>query len=97
MKEETARPMFRYRLRAAFLEQGYKSVSDIADAVGVKRNTLDCIFSGWRYPSPEMQGRLAKALRLSKNPQGRFSDGVRRKEASQFGPQSTISGLGTPR
>lgn len=59
------KPKKRLLLKAEFGEIGLLTNQEIADALGLKKSTIDHVLSGWKFPGQMVQGRIMEKLGIS--------------------------------
>jgi hypothetical protein len=58
-------PAYKFGLRAAIVNCGYRTLGEFADQFGIPRPILSEIVNGWRLPNAKYQRILSRALGLS--------------------------------
>ncbi len=58
-------PSYRYTLKAEIIKAGFRSISEFAIAIGATNGRLSRTIRGWEFPSPGLQRRIAKGLRIT--------------------------------
>jgi len=58
-------PSYRYTLKAEIIKAGFRTISEFAIAIGATNGRLSRTTRGWEYPSPGLQRRITKGLRIT--------------------------------
>ena len=60
-----SKPTVRNKLKGEIYFHGFTRIKDFADATGAPANQITRVIRGWEYPSPRLQRKMAKALKMS--------------------------------
>ena len=58
---------FRYRLKAAIVSRGHKTVREFCEANGLDESKMSRIIGGWEIPNDHFIEVISKGLKLSKS------------------------------
>ena len=59
-----SKPKVRNKLRGEIHLHGFSRIKDFAEATGTTANRISRCIRGWEYPSPELQKKMAQALKM---------------------------------
>ncbi|MBW1692179.1 MAG: helix-turn-helix transcriptional regulator [Deltaproteobacteria bacterium] len=65
VSKDIQNPQFRYSLKARIIETGHKSLTDFSKATGINLPIISSIVSGWQFPGPNYQKRMARCLGIT--------------------------------
>jgi plasmid maintenance system antidote protein VapI len=74
MPDTNLKPPRRQDLHAAIISAGFKSISDFARSIKVSQSLMNAIINNWRFPGPETQQKMCRALGISRKTLGRLLD-----------------------
>jgi hypothetical protein len=62
---EELRPNYRFKLKGAIHSARYKSLLEFAKAINSCESTVSMVVNGWRFPSPQIQRKMAEAMGIT--------------------------------
>ena len=74
MTEASLKPDRRNQFHAEAISKGFPSITALARDIEVSQSLMNAIINGWRYPGPQTQDKICKALGINHRTLGRLLD-----------------------